>query len=224
MKGPILDFNLYSQSTCVKMSTKDRRIKEKENRKEDILKAAEGIMTRLGLHSLSMEAIAEETQLAKGTIYLYFKSKEEIVASLTIAARIKLLNEFQIIENLSLNPLEKLISIIKMNYHFYKEYPLQYDLVSLYEANHKVMESEEMYKYSLDITNLVCRIVVDAQEQGYIKKDFNPLELTMSIWGMTVGILQLLKVRGSIMNEKQDISQESLMNTYLKFFASGLGK
>jgi TetR/AcrR family transcriptional regulator len=52
------------------MSTKDRKLKEKENRKEVILKAAETVMIEHGLYGLSIEAIAEETQLAKGTIYV----------------------------------------------------------------------------------------------------------------------------------------------------------
>ncbi|MBC7557690.1 MAG: TetR family transcriptional regulator [Chryseobacterium sp.] len=47
------------------MSTKERKLKEKENRKEVILKAAENVMTQHGLYGLSIEAIADETELAK---------------------------------------------------------------------------------------------------------------------------------------------------------------
>ena len=83
------------------MSTKERKLKEKENRKDLILKAAENVMTQHGLYGLSIEAIAEETELAKGTIYLYFKSKEEILSILTIKARELLLNEFKKIDRKS---------------------------------------------------------------------------------------------------------------------------
>ena len=80
------------------MSTKDRKLLEKENRRESILSAAEAIMSTNGIHGLSIDLIANETQLAKGTIYLYFKSKEEILSILSVKARKLLFSEFQKIQ------------------------------------------------------------------------------------------------------------------------------
>jgi AcrR family transcriptional regulator len=204
------------------MSTKERKLKEKENRKEVILKAAENVMTEHGLYGLSIEAIAEETQLAKGTIYLYFKSKEEILSSLTIKARNKLFIEFELIEKQNSTSYEQLIAIIRMNYTFYKQFPLYYDLVSLYEANHKAVETEEMYKSSQNITNLVYRIAERAKADGFVQQSINSLHLTMSLWGMTVGMLQLLKVRGSFMEENMDIKEHDLIETYIAIFSKGI--
>jgi TetR/AcrR family transcriptional regulator len=204
------------------MSTKERKLKEKENRKEVILSAAEAVMSKNGLYGLSIEAIAEETQLAKGTIYLYFKSKEEILSSLTIKARNKLLQEFELIEKQNATAFEKLILMIRMNYNFYKKFPLYYDLVSLYEANHKVIETEEMYISSQNITNLVHRIAEKAKSEGDLNKDVNPLFLTMSLWGMTVGILQLLKVRGVFMSENLEITEDNIVDTYITIFSKGI--
>jgi TetR/AcrR family transcriptional regulator len=204
------------------MSTKERKLKEKENRKEVILKAAEKVMTANGLYGLSIEAIAEETQLAKGTIYLYFKSKDEILSSLTIKARNQLFNEFQLIEKQKSTAYEKLIQMIRMNYNFYKKFPLYYDLVSLYEANHKAVETEEMYKSSQNITNLVQRIAEEAKVEGFLNSKIDPLHLTMSLWGMTVGMLQLLKVRGTVMEENLAITETDLIETYIAIFSKGI--
>lgn len=204
------------------MSTKDRKVREKENRKEVILNASEKVMRENGLYGLSIEAIAEETQLAKGTIYLYFKSKDEILSSLTIKARNKLFSEFELIENQNSTSYEKLISMIRMNYTFYKNFPLYYDLVSLYEANHKVIETGEMYQSSQNITNLVQRITSKAKEEGFLNVDIDPLHLAMSLWGMTVGMLQLLKVRGSLMEENMGIKEDELIETYISIFSNGI--
>ncbi|MBC7557694.1 MAG: helix-turn-helix transcriptional regulator, partial [Chryseobacterium sp.] len=87
------------------MSTKDRKLKERENRKEFILSAAFSIMEKYGIYGLNLDLIAKETDLAKGTIYLYFKSKEEIISTLSLKARILLLNEFKEIANKNLDPL-----------------------------------------------------------------------------------------------------------------------
>jgi TetR/AcrR family transcriptional regulator len=206
------------------MSTKERKLKEKENRKDLILKAAETVMIEHGLYGLSIEAIAEETQLAKGTIYLYFKSKEEILSSLTIKARNKLFVEFELIEKQESNAYEQLIEIIRMNYTFYKKFPLYYDLVSLYEANHKAVETEGMYISSQNITNLVQRIAEKAKAEGFLNPEINPLHLTMSLWGMTVGMLQLLKVRGAFMLENLAVSEDELIENYITIFSKGIKK
>lgn len=204
------------------MSTKERKLKEKENRKEVILRAAEDVMTVHGLYGLSIEAIAEQTQLAKGTIYLYFKSKEEILSSLTIKARNKLFLEFELIEKQNISSYQQLIAIIRMNYTFYKKFPLYYDLVSLYEANHKAVETEEMYISSQNITNLVYRIAEKAKDEGFLNSKINPLHLTMSLWGMTVGMLQLLKVRGTVIEESLAIQETDLIETYITIFSKGI--
>lgn len=206
------------------MNTKERKLREKENRKELILNAAEKVMSENGLYGLSIEAIAEETQLAKGTIYLYFKSKEEILSSLTIKARNKLFLEFELIEKQNTTSYEKLIQMIKMNYNFYKKFPLYYDLVSLYEANHKAVETEEMYKSSQNITNLVHRVAQEAQSEGFLNLSINTLNLTMSLWGMTVGMLQLLKVRGTFLKENHAITEDELIETYISIFSKGIKK
>jgi TetR/AcrR family transcriptional regulator len=206
------------------MSTKSRKEREKENRREDILKAAEAIMSVNGLHGLSIDLIAQETELAKGTIYLYFKSKEEILSILTIKARKSLLIEFQEFEQKEENPIEKLKAIVKANYSLYKKNPLYYDLLSLYEANNKLKETDEMYQTSDDLTKMVANIAIKAQEQGLMNPNINPLHFTMILWGMSVGMLQLMKVRGAIMKDKMDIVEEDLLNTYIEIFENGIKK
>lgn len=204
------------------MSTQERKLKEKQNRKQQILDAAEAIMVENGLHGLSIDLIAQYTQLAKGTIYLYFKSKEEILSILTIKARELLLNEFKKIAIKDITPIEKLQLIIIENYQFFKKYSLYYDLLSLYEANHNVVETEEMYKSSDEISKLVAHIVIQGQKENLINPTFNPYELTMNLWAMTVGVLQLFKVRGALISEKFDISEQNLLDNYMSIFLKGI--
>ncbi len=206
------------------MSTLDRKIIEKQNRREFILKVAENIMSVQGLHGLSVDLIASETQLAKGTIYLYFKSKEEILTILTMKAREMLFKDFEKIEKKKTTPVEKLKDIIKANYFFYKKNPLYYDLMSLYEANNKHTETEEMAQWSEKITHLVRGIAQKGVENGTINPDLNLLHLTMIMWGATVGVLQLIKVRGTLLEQKMGIEERNLLNTYIEIFEKGIRK
>ena len=52
---------------------------DKNEKKRAIALAAIPLLAKLGLAKTSVEAIAKEANVAKGTVYLYFKTKEEIV-------------------------------------------------------------------------------------------------------------------------------------------------
>jgi AcrR family transcriptional regulator len=53
-----------------------------EERTNQILDAAEQVFTRKGLDDARMDDIAEQTGLSKGTLYLYFKSKDDLVIAI----------------------------------------------------------------------------------------------------------------------------------------------
>lgn len=71
------------------MSSEERRRKEKENRKNSILKAARKLFFERGFKSVTVDLIAAKAEVSKGSIYLYFDSKEEIYTQILISANIE---------------------------------------------------------------------------------------------------------------------------------------
>lgn len=64
------------------MSIEERRQKEKEQRRRTILAAAERLFAGDGFHNTTIEQVAADIDLSKGTIYLYFQSKEDLFFSI----------------------------------------------------------------------------------------------------------------------------------------------
>ena len=56
----------------------DRQTKEREFRKEQIIKAALSVFKNNGIEKATMDEIAKEADFGKATLYYYFSSKEEI--------------------------------------------------------------------------------------------------------------------------------------------------
>jgi len=56
-----------------------RRQREKEQRFLTILGAAENLFARKGYHKASMEEIADLAEVSVGTVYFYFKNKEDLI-------------------------------------------------------------------------------------------------------------------------------------------------
>jgi TetR/AcrR family transcriptional regulator len=60
------------------MGIKERRAREKTQRRESILQAAITVFGQEGYHAITMEKIAESAELSRATLYLHFKTKDEI--------------------------------------------------------------------------------------------------------------------------------------------------
>lgn len=91
-----------------------RIVKEAEERKSEILDAAEILFTTKGYNKTTIIDILEAVGIAKGTFYYYFKSKEEVMDA--IIKRV-IDNDIEaakrIVLDETLTPVEKIFSILK---------------------------------------------------------------------------------------------------------------
>jgi AcrR family transcriptional regulator len=71
------EIRIWSAVKCVKMAA----IAPKEAVKDAILDATDRLLARYGYRKMTVEDIAHEAGIGKGTIYLHFASKEEVVLS-----------------------------------------------------------------------------------------------------------------------------------------------
>src|ERR687886_1674798 len=70
---------LPAVSGTVRPSLKERQRRERE---ELILEAAEVLLAEKGYHAMAMEEIAARVGIAKGTVYLHFPSRDDLVVAL----------------------------------------------------------------------------------------------------------------------------------------------
>lgn len=66
------------------MGIQERKKRERERRRQQIMIAAKRVFSQKGFNKTTMEDIAKEAELSPGTLYLYFKNKDELFSSLTI--------------------------------------------------------------------------------------------------------------------------------------------
>ena len=59
-----------------------RRQREREQRYQTILKAAETLFAKEGYHKANMEQLADMAEVSVGTVYFYFKNKEDLLIRL----------------------------------------------------------------------------------------------------------------------------------------------
>jgi len=66
------------------MGVKERKERERERRRQQIIVAAKRVFSEKGFSKARMEDIACEAELAPATLYIYFRSKEELFVSFSL--------------------------------------------------------------------------------------------------------------------------------------------
>jgi AcrR family transcriptional regulator len=120
-----------------------------DERKGQILSAAEDVFSRKGFDNARMDDIAEETGLSKGTLYLYFKSKDELIVA--ILDRI-FQREFRAFEGIDLSTMSGTEAIwlftdtvIKDIRIILRLMPIAYEFLALAFRNKVVQKALKLY-------------------------------------------------------------------------------
>jgi AcrR family transcriptional regulator len=88
------------------MGIKERRERQKEHLREEILEAARELFLKEGVGNVSMRAIAKKIEYSPTTIYLYFKDKWDLFHSVCEEAFAKLELELEAIKKAEGDPVE----------------------------------------------------------------------------------------------------------------------
>ncbi len=196
--------------------SKYNREKLKESKAIAILDAAEELILEGGLSSLSINKVASKANIAKGTVYLYFKDKEEIIGTIAIRARKLFLDYFKKYTEDKEDPIEKIKGIFWADYHFSQEQKRYHQLITFYEQNTGLTETGELAETGKKISFYIKSIVDEAIEKKAIRQDLDSASLTFMMWGMSVGIMQLVQTR----KEQLGYALNKTPEEFFEFFVS----
>ena len=136
-----------------------------------ILDAAIKVFAEQGFHQATISQIARDAGVADGTIYLYFKNKDDILVQFFNYKTKQVFDSFREEVDKADNSLDKLGNLIRRHL---EEFQNDRSMAVLYQAethqNSRLVEEQikEMSKLYLDI---VSEIVEQGQEEGGMRKD-----------------------------------------------------
>ncbi len=129
------------------------------------------MFAKQGFHQATISQIAEQAGVADGTIYLYFKNKDDILVQFFNYKTKQVFGRFREVVDKAENAKEKFLNLIRRHL---EEFMRDRDMALVYQAetrkNSRLVENQinEMAKTYLDI---VSEIVEQGQEEGSIRKD-----------------------------------------------------
>jgi len=154
-----------------------------ENKEVLILESALKMIARIGLTGLKMSDLAKEAHLATGTLYIYFKDKEELIRKLYLYLLRKSSNN--ITKDIPANePLKKRVNRICYNFLTYNiSYPEYGAFFEQYFRSPFFHETESVLAEENVVMQPIYGVIIEGQQQGIIKETDPELLVTL-ICGM----------------------------------------
>lgn len=214
------------------MSKHTRKELERKARRELIVDAAIQVMEQKGFDNATMDDIAETAEVGKGTLYLYFENKISIYIAVCERAS-RLLNHK--LSKVLLEDLPGLDMIEKIGYT-YLEFIKNNSLFSTaFNYVENILDSgkldrgellEKCEEHAQEAMTYIVRALQIGMQDGSIKKNLDPKELGLVIWGASKGVVHLAYQKQQKQHLKllNDVSfdLQSLFTNFIQMISSGI--
>jgi AcrR family transcriptional regulator len=205
------------------LGLEERRKRERENRKAVILKAARKLFFEKGFKAVTVESIARKAELSKGSIYLYYNSKEEMYAHILLSDIDKFHDRFfDLIQNPS-SAVEMLIRLANIYVDYFLSDREMFRILMTFMLHTADMNLPEdlnscIIKATNQTINIIEYILKYGIERGEFPATLNLRQSRNAIWGMLNGIISLHLFVG-IEAKRTEVIQSTIkagLDTYIR--------
>jgi len=175
------------------MGTKQRREREKQELRQDIMDAARELFVNEGYENVSMRRVAEKIEYSPTTIYLYFEDKASLLYAICEETFAKLAKRMESITKEGDDPIEALRRGCRAYVDFGLKYPNHYKLTFINHPQHPGDKKRHLREESMGMKaygNLRAGVQACIQGQKFRKTDVEAV--TQMIWAGGHGITSLL--------------------------------
>ena len=165
------------------MSVAERKEREKQQRHNDIVDAAEKRFFEKGFDGVSMDEIARDLELSKPTLYLYFDNKESLFLAVALRAARQFVELYRGVLSTGLRGDYKIAALGDVAFNFSRKYP-DYHRLLLFASSGRLdltgTPEGRAYQETLAETNeIMCAAIKEGMDDGSIRGDMDPLEITI---------------------------------------------
>jgi TetR/AcrR family fatty acid metabolism transcriptional regulator len=200
----------------------------KEEKRTSILQAAGQVFARKGYEPATLEAVAREAGLAKGTLYLYFKNKEDLyfhsVLHMLASLQACILGQAE----RAAGALEKMRAIALGQFDFFVRHRDTLQLFASFSSPslarlHKRLLAPMMEKWTGHVRH-VAELVEEGKRTGAIRRDIESRDIALAFIGMTNQAAQTLVRFGPAGTRAEEPQQtpERMADTIMRILVEGV--
>lgn len=198
------------------MGIQERKGREKEQRKEEIVDAAQRIFFEKGLQTATIDEIAEAAELSKGTIYLYYKSKEDLYLAVVMRGMQLLQDMFLSRVQTENDLLKALLAAVTSYVEFFKIHRNYFRMFQYLQTPqfHKQV-SAEMKEASSLISQKTWSLVIDLLQrgidEGVLVPDVTAAEAAVVLWTSSTSLLMRMDTETDLWKQKMNLDLEEVL-------------
>ena len=173
------------------MGVKERRAREKEQLRRQIIAAARELFVNEGYENVSMRKIADKIEYSPTMIYLYFKNKADLLDSVCKETLLNLLNTLEHLNRDKSNPIETLRKSGKAYVEFGLKYPQDYKLTFVVRPQFQKGLGLQEGSVGERVFTYLCAMVSECIRQKAFREV--DVEITgQALWSAVHGVTLLL--------------------------------
>ena len=153
------------------------------NKHQKILHAAIKVFSEKGFYNSRVSEIAKEADVADGTIYLYFKNKDDILISLFEEEFGKFVENMQVELGKEKDPLQKIKRFAITHLSIVTKHPHLGEVMGVEVRQSTKFMKEYVNKPFLEYLNIIHSVVIEEQEKGLLRKDLTPGVMKRAFFG-----------------------------------------
>jgi len=204
------------------MGVTERKQREKVYRETSILEAAKKVFLAKGLLAATIDDIATEAELGKGTLYRHYRSKEDIMLAISEQATSELHVLFTKAAAGDESGLEKLLRMTRAYYSFVIENPAYFGFIAFFESPLPTTNAGVVYETTNAIYQLFQTVMKQGMSDGSMRTDLKAELVANTLWASTYGMMQFIVSKGVHLAEQRQIDLNELFETFLASMKSGL--
>lgn len=206
------------------MAIQDRKERERLQRRNSIIQAAEACFSEKGFEGATMQEISDKAELSKATLYLYFKSKEELYLTVCIQGLAqfgeRLQEEVEREERIE----ERVVAVYRAYVEQSLRDPMMFrvlqdtfiERVRRNISEGTIREINDIIRGWLEYGSRLVREAVDA---GAFRKGLDTYGMSVAAWRMATGLVEL-----ALLKEPQVIGlgeMQKLFDTSIELLVEG---
>ena len=209
------------------MGTKERKERERNSRRQQIQESAKKLFLRKSFRSTTMEDIAKDVELSTGAIYQYFKSKDELYASMNLESLQCTFDKVETIyKNQRLSPERKILKIKDSLYKIFLDDPSLLRVIFHVQLEDTLAGLDKKLLNQLNeagrrMMNLLASVYQDGVRTGDFSEGHGMAHADI-IWGTFAGLMMWEGAKRRI-NPKKDFLKSTL-NQAFDIFCRGIKK
>lgn len=207
------------------MGSERRREREKEHRRSAILRSARKEFFEKGFRAVTVDSIARRSELSKGAIYLYFKSKEEIYAQILLRDIDKFHDKVETLLDTSKSASENLRSYSEVYASFFISDRELFRIFMNFMIQHNPVNfTPNINDHIVKATNQTVVIIEQILQMGVERGEFpQGLDIRVcrnALWGFLNGIIALHLFTGREATREERVRAQ--IRDGLEVFIAGL--